>query len=119
MPERLCGGIAVLCYPVHSITGGGEVMSLEQRVTTLENQNCVINERLGSIEISVKNTQKDIQKLFLHSARHEQQIEALNQKVDRRFDQLLAEQAEFKQETRERFDKIEDTLAIIVNHFQK
>ena len=94
-------------------------MSLEQRVTTLESQSREINERLGSIEISVKNTQKDIQKLFLHSARHEQQIEALNQKVDRRFDQLQAEQAEFKQETHERFDKIENTLAIIVNHLQK
>ena len=51
-------------------------MSLEQRVTTLENQNSELNERLGGIEISVKNTQKDIQKLFLHSAKHEHAIES-------------------------------------------
>lgn len=39
-------------------------MGLEQRVNTLENQNREINERLGGIEISVKNTQKDVQSLL-------------------------------------------------------
>ena len=39
-------------------------MGLEQRINTLENQNREINERLSGIEISVKNTQKDIQSLL-------------------------------------------------------
>ena len=56
-------------------------MSLEQRVTRPENQNSEINERLGGIEISVKNTQKDIQKSFLHSAMHEQAIESFRQET--------------------------------------
>ena len=90
-------------------------MSLEQRVTTLENQNSEINERLGGIEISVKNTQKDIPKLFLNSAKHEQAIESFRQETRERFDQ---KDKRFDQMD-ERFEKIEDTLAIIVNHLQK
>ena len=103
-------------------------MSLEQRVTTLENQNRETNERLDNIEISVKNTQKDIQKLFLHSAKHELAIESFRQetrqrfekiderfeKIDERFDKI----DERFDKIDERFDKIEDTLAIIVNHLQ-
>ena len=52
----------LLCSLYHR--GGGEIISLKQRVTTLENQNREINECLGGIEISVKNTQKDIQSLL-------------------------------------------------------
>lgn len=70
---------------------------------------------IGRIEISVKNTQDGVQKLFLHSARHEQNIELLQQHLE-----LLQQNLELhRQETHERFDKIEDTLAIIVNHLQK
>ena len=50
------------------------------------------NDRMDRLEISVKNNQDGIQKLFLHSARHEQQIELLDQKVD-----------SYQQENRERF----------------
>ena len=81
-------------------------MSLEQRVMTLENQNSEISERLGGIEISVKNTQKDIQKLFLHSAKHEQAIESFRQKTLERFDHMQAEHAEFRKETREQYEQI-------------
>ena len=110
-------------------------MSLEQRVTILENQNRETNERLNNIEISVKNTQDGVKQLFLHSLKHERQIEALDQKVDRleekmdkRFEQIdeRFEQIDerFEQIDKrfdkidERFDKVEDTLAIIVNHLQ-
>lgn len=81
-------------------------MSLEQRVTTLENQNSEINERLGGIEISVKNTQKDIQKLFLHSAKHEQAIESFRQETREHFDHMQAEHAEFRKETLEQYKQI-------------
>ncbi|MBO9482205.1 hypothetical protein [Salinisphaera sp. G21_0] len=76
---------------------------------------------IHQIEISVKNSQNDIKKLFLHSVRHEIAIETLNKKVDAH-----------QQENRERFnrienrldkidnrfDKVEETLAIIVNHLK-
>ena len=103
-------------------------MSLEQRVTTLENQNRETSERLGNIEISVKNNQNSLKKLFLQSVRQENKIEALDNKVealDNKVEALDDKVEAFKQETRERFekmddrfDKIEDTLAIIVNHLQ-
>ena len=96
-------------------------MSLEQRVTTLENQNRETNERLDNIEISVKNTQKDIQKLFLHSAKHELAIESFRQETRQRFekiDERFEKIDERFDKIDERFDKIEDTLAIIVNHLQ-
>ena len=89
-------------------------MSLAQRVTILENQNRETNERLNNIEISVKNTQKDVQKLFLHSARHELAIESFKQETRERFDKM----DERFDKIDERFEKIEDTLAIIVNHLQ-
>ena len=110
-------------------------MSLEQRVTTLENQNRETSERLGNIEISVKNNQNSLKKLFLQNVRQENKIEALDNKVealdnkvealDNKVEALDDKVEAFKQETRERFDKmddrfdkIEDTLAIIVNHLQ-
>ncbi|WP_422139903.1 hypothetical protein [Endozoicomonas sp. ALC020] len=98
---------------------------------------------ISRIEVSVKNSQDDIRKLYLHSARQEIAIESLNEKIDanqqevrqyqqenrERFDKIdvnLQENRERfdkidanQQENRERFDKIEDTLAIIVNHLQK
>ncbi len=83
---------------------------------------------ISRIETSVKNSQNDIKKLFLHSARHEIAIEALNKKVDanqqenrERFNSI--EDRFDKVEDRfdradKRFDKIEETLAIIVNHLK-
>ncbi|WP_422443766.1 MULTISPECIES: hypothetical protein [unclassified Endozoicomonas] len=67
------------------------------------------------MEISIRNTQDGIQRLFLHSAKHEQAIESLQQDVS----SLQQDVGRLRHETRERFDKIEDTLAIIVNHLQK
>ena len=80
------------------------------------------DDRIDRIEISLKNTQDGIRKLFLHSTKHELQIEALNQKIDR-YQQENRERFE-KMDQRfekmdQRFEKIEDTLAIIVNHLQK
>ena len=70
-------------------------MRIEQRVITLENQQSETNERLerlehkvDRIEISVKNTQDGVKNLFLHSAKHERQIESLRQETRERFDQL-------------------------------
>ncbi len=60
------------------------------------------------IEISGKNSQDLIQKLFLHSAKYEIVIENLEKKIAARFDQQD-----------KRFDRIEDTLATIVNHLEK
>ncbi len=88
------------------------------------------------IETSVKNSQSDIKKLYLHSTRQELAIEALTEKVDagqrefrghrqefRQFQQdvhqFQQDVHQFQQETRGRFDKIEDVLAVIVNHLQK
>ena len=51
-----------------------------------------------------------------------QRFDQQNQRFDRveqRVDQQGKELNEFKLETRKRFDKIEDTLAIIVNHLKK
>ncbi|WOG28060.1 hypothetical protein [Endozoicomonas sp. 8E] len=39
--------------------------------------------------------------------------------LDRKVDAVDSKIDHFKQETRERFDKIEDTLTIIVNHLKK
>lgn len=76
---------------------------------------------IHQIEISVKNSQNDIKKLFLHSVRHEIAIETLNKKVD-------AHQQENREHFNKienrldnidnRFDKVEETLAIIVNHLK-
>ncbi|WP_252179763.1 hypothetical protein [Endozoicomonas sp. 4G] len=98
---------------------------------------------ISRIEISVKNSQNDIRKLYLHSTRQEIAIESLNEKIDanrqevrqyqqenrERFDKIeniLQENHErfdkienILQENHERFDKIEDTLVVIVNHLQK
>ncbi|WP_422136927.1 hypothetical protein [Endozoicomonas sp. ALD040] len=98
---------------------------------------------ISRVEVSVKSSQDDIRKLYLHSARQEIAIESLNEKIEanqqevrqyqqenrERFDKIdvnLQENRERfdkidanQQENRERFDKIEDTLAIIVNHLQK
>ena len=71
------------------------------------------------IEISIKNSQNDIRKLFLHSAKQEAAIEELQTVVagiaeatasgftenKERFDRQDKEFSEFKQETRERFER--------------
>ncbi|WP_257294885.1 hypothetical protein [Endozoicomonas sp. YOMI1] len=57
---------------------------------------------IHQIETSVKNSQNDIKKLFLHSVRHEIAIETLNKKVDAN-----------QQENRERFNRIENRLDIV------
>ena len=60
---------------------------------------------ISRIEVSVKNSQTDIRKLFLHSTRHEIAIESLEKKMDKRFDQQDI-----------RLDKIEELLIQIVNN---
>ena len=75
------------------------------------NQDKNNDDPISRIEISVKNAQNDIRKLFLHSTRQEIAIESLSGKVDD-VKQHLAEHDK-------RFDKIEDALAIIVNHLSK
>lgn len=98
---------------------------------------------MGRMEVSIRNTQDGIQRLFLHSAKHEQAIELLRQDVSSLREDVGSLQQDvsslqqdvgslqqdvsslqqdvgmLRQETCERFDKIEDTLAIIVNHLQK
>ena len=111
---------------------------------------------ISRIEISVKNSQNHIKRLFLHSTRQEIAIEGLDKKVDlldervgsldkrvelldkkvdsldkrvdsldkrvdsldKRVDSLDKKVDLYQRENRERFDKIEDTLAIIVNHLK-
>ena len=91
---------------------------------------------INRIEISVKNSQDHIKRLFLHSTRQEIAIEALDAKVgtlDMKVEAYQQENREcfdkieqrfgkiderFDQQDR-RFDKIEETLAIIVNHLKK
>ena len=90
---------------------------------------------IHKIEISVKNAQNDIKKLFLHSVRHEIAIETLNKKVDaiqqenrERFNRIdnRLDKIEDRLDNIDnrldsidnRFDKVEDTLAIIVNHLK-
>ena len=97
---------------------------------------------IHKIEISVKNAQNDIKKLFLHSVRHEIAIETLNNKVDaiqqenrERFSRIdnRLDRIENRLDNIEnrldnienrldnidnRFDKVEETLAIIVNHLK-
>lgn len=90
---------------------------------------------IHQIETSVKNSQNDIKKLFLHSVRHEIAIETLNKKVDahqqenrERFNRIenrldRVESRLDKIDNRldkidNRFDKVEETLAIIVNHLK-
>ncbi|UYM17002.1 hypothetical protein [Endozoicomonas euniceicola] len=51
---------------------------------------------VSRIEISVKNSQNHIKRLFLHSTRHEIAIELLAKKIDAN-----------QQENRERFDQID------------
>ena len=98
---------------------------------------------INRIEVSVKNSQDHIKRLFLHSTRHEIAIEALDAKVDKldtkvqtldkKVETLDMKVEAYQQENRERFDKIderfdqqdqrfdkiEETLAIIVNHLKK
>ncbi len=97
---------------------------------------------ISRIEISVKNSQNHIKRLFLHSTRQEIAIEGLDRKMDlldekvrsldkrmgsldkrvdsldKRVDSLDKKVDLYQRENRERFDKIEDTLAIIVNHLK-
>ncbi|MGO0305172.1 hypothetical protein ACTL6P_00940 [Endozoicomonas acroporae] len=63
---------------------------------------------IHQIEISVKNSQNDIKKLFLHSVRHEIAIETLNKKVDAH-----------QQENRERFNRIENRLDTVENRLDR
>ncbi|WP_257283071.1 hypothetical protein [Endozoicomonas sp. SESOKO1] len=63
---------------------------------------------IHQIEISVKNSQNDIKKLFLHSVRHEIAIETLNKKVDAH-----------QQENRERFNRIDNRLDKVDDRLDK
>ncbi|WP_257253269.1 MULTISPECIES: hypothetical protein [unclassified Endozoicomonas] len=60
-----------------------------------------------------------IDKRFDQQEKRFAQIDERFVKIDERFDQQEKHFDQFKQETRERFDKIEDTLTIIVNHLKK
>ena len=53
---------------------------------------------ISRIEVSVKNTQNDTKKLFLHSARQEIAIESLRQENRERFDQIEQEQTETRKD---------------------
>ncbi|WP_448215746.1 hypothetical protein [Endozoicomonas sp. 2B-B] len=77
---------------------------------------------ISRIEVSVKNSQDDIRKLYLHSARQEIAIESLDEKIDanqqenrERFDKIDAN----LQENRERFDKIEANQQENLERFDK
>nr|WP_252179465.1 hypothetical protein [Endozoicomonas sp. 4G] len=74
---------------------------------------------ISRIEVSVKNSQDDIRKLYLHSARQEIAIESPNEKIDanQQESRLMFARIEKRfDEHDKRFDKIEDSLTIIVNH---
>ena len=61
---------------------------------------------INRIEISVKNSQDHIKRLFLHSTRHEIDIEALDAKVetlDKKVETLDMKVEAYQQENREAF----------------
>ena len=79
-----------------------------------------LNTLTGLVGI-VGETRSDVKVLDRKVEVLDRKVEVLDHKVDvvdSKIDRHHKEFSEFKQESRERFDKIEDTLAIIVNHLK-
>ncbi|WOG27660.1 hypothetical protein [Endozoicomonas sp. 8E] len=87
-------------------------MSLEHRVERLESH----FESLDKAVPRFVQITGETQKIVLENQRENRLMFA---QVEKRFDQQDHKIEAYQSENRERFDNIEETLGMIVNHFQK
>ena len=91
-----------------------DVKVLDRKVEVLDRKVEVLDRKVEVLDRKVEVLDRKVEVL-------DRKVEVLDHKVDvvdSKIDRHHKEFSEFKQESRERFDKIEDTLAIIVNHLK-